>query len=733
MGRHSKGIILWVWGVILSFAAWGHPVWPTSTVSVQAVEAEPAVPGASEMAKALVEGHSFLWSEADRQRLKESNQQLSEAENELRRAPSEEARQAAETKGRTAATALLDTLSRCLATIPIRLEPSSLTLPRLGPVQLPGDAGAFLFRLEGGVGETRCASAVASLSAQSGPIEVNVGLPGTTWVLVGLSAVPAMATSLQIRFRTEEGTLYTLPVEVVTPKSGRLKFAVLSDDTGKPTPAMVRLVWKMNGVDRKPPGAIEFAQQFDGQGHASGRRRANLHGKLSGHYWCIPGPVDMTVPPGEWEVVIRRGTEHVPVFDTFTVASGEMVERTYRPRRWTDMGKYGWYSGDDHIHCQVLSEQDAEQLMAWLQAEDVRLGNILKMGDINRTWFEQRGFGKPWRVRNEDYILVPGQECPRTHGELGHTISLDLTDMVRDTSKYYLYDWVFDTVHEQGGLSGFAHVNSGIFQVHRGMTLTVVKDQVDFVEVLQFAQLGTDLYYDFLNLGFEMTASAGSDVPWGGTVGEVRVYAYVGKGRFTADKWFDAVKAGHTFVTNGPMVEFRVSKALPGDTIKVTSNKGLHVWAQAWGDKAFTTPTRLEIVKQGEVIKSVAADNPDVEELEVELELEPQDGYWLAARVQATEGYAAHTTPVYIVREPLRFWKYEAVEGLLAKRRASLDEVAQIVAEATAAYQRGETASNKTKTELALQGPALLERVREARDLYDALEQTYRRERDLRH
>lgn len=67
------------------------------------------------------------------------------------------------------------------------------------------------------------------------------------------------------------------------------------------------------------------------------------------------------------------------------------------------------------------------------------------------------------------------------------------------------------------------------------MSLNIPKQKVDFAEILQFGHLGVELYYEFLNLGFPLTASAGSDFPVGGTIGESRVYAYLGDQPFTAD------------------------------------------------------------------------------------------------------------------------------------------------------------------------------------------------------
>jgi hypothetical protein len=691
------------------------------------------VPGASGLAGTLVQHHGYLFNDDTREAVDALNRALREAERTMERGQTVEAKaQAAEARG-ARATELIRLLDASGVLVDLRLPETAQTLPKLGPVDLPGDSGALFFRVNPDAGNPQCI--VAELNFAGGLHYVAAeGLDParTNYVLVSLRNVPQRMVSIRVDFAAGDKR-YELPVDIQTPAHGRLLLTVLSDDTGRPAPAMMRLVWKDNGSEYKPRNALDFTSQFDSQsGRSTGLRNANLHGKLAGNYWCVPGPLDMTLPPGEWEVVIRRGTEHLPIIDTFTVPSGGVFEKTYRPERWTDLRKSGWYSGDDHVHFQILSEFDAEQLMTWLQAEDVHLGNALKMGDMYRTWFEQRGFGPDFRVQDGDYIIVPGQECPRTHDELGHTISLNLTDMVRDTSRYYQYDWIFENVAAQGGLSGFAHVNSGIFQVHRGMTLVAPKGLIDFVELLQFANLGTDLYYDFLNLGFKVTASAGSDVPWGGTVGEVRAYAYTGRGQFTADKWFDALERGRTFVTNGPMIDFRVDRAFPGDELHVEAGDTVRVRARTWGATGFTTPVKLEIIQHGDVIHSVEAGAEVPEELELDINVDPGGGCWLAARVEGTEGYRAHTTPVYVVREGLRFWKYSAVTELLGKRNTSLDEIEGVIASALERQQQGTLGADKMVGELALQAEALRARVQEARATYADLAAVHAAEAALR-
>ncbi|MBE3123290.1 MAG: CehA/McbA family metallohydrolase [Planctomycetes bacterium] len=539
-----------------------------------------------------------------------------------------------------------------------------------------------------------------------------------------------MRTTAAATFVQGGTTAGTALIDLLTPEQGRLKLTVISDDSGEPAPAMVRLVWKIDGQVRRPDNGIDFDPQFDHQGRV-GAGIANLPGKLRGAYWTVPGPIDMALPAGEWEVTVRRGVEHVAVVDTFTVVPGQTVERSYRPRRWVNMSKRGWYSGDDHVHAQILSEADAQRMMTWAKAEDVHLCNIVKMGDIQRTFFEQRAFGKTSRVVDGEYVLSPGQECPRTD-ELGHTLAMNITSMIRDTDRYFLYDWVFDQVHAQGGLTGYAHVLSDAFHVHRDMSINVPKDKIDFVELMQFSTLGTDLYYEFLNTGFKITASAGSDVPWGGTIGEVRTYALVGAGRFDADRWFEAVKQGHTFVTNGPMLEFTVDQALPGDQIDVKTTKPLHVKARVWGDSEASLPSKLEIVCNGETIKSIQPTDAKQTELTLEFDVDPANGFWIAARAEGADSTRAHTTPIYVVKPGLRFWKFEELDSLITKRLASLDEVDVLVKDRTEKNARGEVETNRLYKQLALQGPELMNRVTAARRIYEDLKQVADKERPLR-
>ena len=232
----------------------------------------------------------------------------------------------------------------------------------------------------------------------------------------------------------------------------------------------------------------------------------------------------------------------------------------------------------------------------WIAAEDVHVGVLLQMGNFWTTYFSQYAWGAKGRYGEGGYILTPGQEEPRTH-EIGHTISLGAENFVRFQSEYYSYDKVFDRVHELGGVSGYAH-SAMSFHGYRGMTLDVLAGKIDFLEVMQFCvpagPLALDHYYRFLDLGYKVTALAGSDFPWcgrGGRAGEEQVGPQIGDARFytqvgspfSFERWLDGVKAGHTFVSTGPMLDFQVAGRLPGSSWEVKAGAKLRMTATAYG------------------------------------------------------------------------------------------------------------------------------------------------------
>lgn len=514
---------------------------------------------------------------------------------------------------------------------------------------------------------------------------------------------------------------------------GRLKVS-LQDETGQPTPALLRLTSVETGQVWAPGNAISFEDLM------AVPEMLSFGGPSKGFFWATPGPArgwywlvdevfDMPLPAGEWIIEGIHGVEYYPLHETLTVTTKTVTGRVLQFKRWVHMAEKGWYSGDDHVHSTLLNDWDAERLMAFARATDTHVVNVLEMGDQKRTWYYQRGFGPEFRVRQGDYVLVPGQEDPRFH--MGHAIGLNLRKLARNLDKYILNDWVADEVHRQGGLYGHTHVGEMAFHIERDMTMLVPRGKSDFNSILQ-NRLGTEFYYEFLNLGYKLNASAGSDVPYGNAVGVVRVYCYLEDG-FDPDGWFDALGAGRSFVSNGPMLKFTVDGTMPGESIVLKENRKLKVQVEAWGQPGRFAPATLELVRCGEVVATVTTNDLDQSHLTLETELEGGYGFWLAARVKDGLGAEGHTNPVYVKRKGFRHWNMSLVESLVEKRLQTLKDIENLVEEYRKMDEAGELWELDQYRGLVVdQGPELLERTALVRQIYLDLLETYAKEKELR-
>ncbi|HUR55801.1 MAG TPA: hypothetical protein VMZ71_16810, partial [Gemmataceae bacterium] len=109
-----------------------------------------------------------------------------------------------------------------------------------------------------------------------------------------------------------------------------------------------------------------------------------------------------------------------------------------------------------------------------------------------------------------------------------------------------------------------------------------------------------EIYYHLLDCGLRTPPSAGSAsgvLP--NPVGYNRVYVHVGK-ELTWEKWWEGLRAGRSFVSNGPLLRVKADGELPGHVFTATEGQGVKVEIKA----ELTTRDKirfLEVIKNGEV------------------------------------------------------------------------------------------------------------------------------------
>ncbi|MEO6949970.1 MAG: CehA/McbA family metallohydrolase, partial [Ginsengibacter sp.] len=326
---------------------------------------------------------------------------------------------------------------------------------------------------------------------------------------------------------------------------------------------------------------------------------------------------------------------------------------------------------DVHVHHPTNKPEYKEYLLHLGKAEDVHIINMLEMGHHFGIDFEVDGFGTEFRKCLENYCLISGQEDPRS--ELGHIIGLNISKLVRDTSNYYYYDLVFEKLHLQpGALVGYAHFAWKGFD--QGFPWQITTNEIDFVELLQALRLNTADYYDYLNLGFKITAAAGSDFPWASTIGDVRTFVYTGK-KFSIDNWFAALKAGNTYVSNGPAIFFKAGGKMPGTIMNLKGTKireKLHVTALS--NPAIGIIDRVAIYNNEGLV--IEADNPQkLDSVSIDFTHTITESQWIAAVVYCNNGAVAHTTPVYLVMNGQPTYSKKKAPKIIEKQIAFIEKM----------------------------------------------------------
>ena len=337
------------------------------------------------------------------------------------------------------------------------------------------------------------------------------------------------------------------------------------------------------------------------------------------------------------------------------MTAGQSLERNVQLARWTDMAKQGWYSGDPHIHS-WRSDSPARHLHHHLRQGHGRPHDRhYELLPATATGCLQAQYGKADVIMRATTGWNPARKIRARASTKKATSPRSISSSPCATDRYRQYSYVFDGVHAQGGLVGYDHLAwSGRSIAARsrrparlGRQHQHHPRQGGFLQHPQNNNLGLQDYYDFLNLGVKVTATAGTDYP-APVVGEEITYAYTGTSKFSPDTWYAAVKKGSTFVSNGPMLAFTVGDAMPGDDppeqereaedSRAGARAGIDRRAQGARDRR----ARSRDPRGGFA-------QPAAGQTVVDFEVTAAESQWIAARTTSFNGAVAHTTPVYVI------------------------------------------------------------------------------------
>jgi hypothetical protein len=251
------------------------------------------------------------------------------------------------------------------------------------------------------------------------------------------------------------------------------------------------------------------------------------------------------LPPGRFKVRLTRGPEYIAHDVILNVPSGVATHKAeFKLKRWVNMSKLGWYSGDHHIHAAGCSHYespeegvDPEAMLRQIKGEDLNVGAVLTWGP---GWYHQKSFftGVTSKISTPTNLMhydVEVSGFPSSHA--GHIVLLGLKeDDYPGTTK--VEDWpswtapVLSWAKKQNSLTGYAHSGWGLEPMEETKALpNYIMPKMDGIGANEFVVTVTqglidiysagdtplpwemNMYYHVLNSGFRTRLSGETDFP----------------------------------------------------------------------------------------------------------------------------------------------------------------------------------------------------------------------------
>jgi len=411
------------------------------------------------------------------------------------------------------------------------------------------------------------------------------------------------------------------------------------------------------------------------------------------------------LPEGSYTVAVTGGPEYITENRKFQVGSAQAQELSFKLKRWIDPSRFGWYSGDHHIHAAGCSHYEnpsegvtPQDMDRQVRGEHLNVGCVLTWGPC---YYYQKQF---FRGRHDDPTSKQNQLLhydlevsgfPSSHA--GHLVLLNLKDQDYPGTKR-IEDWptwdlpILRWGKAQGATVGFAHSGWGLQLVgdslpnynvpgFDGIGANEYIVDVTYPDTVDFISAGDtpypwelNIWYQTLNVGFRTRISGETDFPciYDSKVGEGRLYAKI-DGSLTYANWTDAIRSGATYVSDGRshLMDFTVNGsavgssdlqlAAPGSVhVKVTTAAFLDpqpeggIRGRAYEQKPYWSLERARIGDTRTVPVEVVVNGISVAHQEIvadgtvrtlDFDVPVQQSSWVAVRILPS----SHTNPVFVL------------------------------------------------------------------------------------
>lgn len=419
--------------------------------------------------------------------------------------------------------------------------------------------------------------------------------------------------------------------------------------------------------------------------------------------WSVlPRTMTITLPRQAVKLEAFSGIETELATTTIDLSGKSESEITIPMRRLIEKHADGERTANTHLHIMKLSREECDRYLTEIPAADrldVVFVSHLERAVVDATYITNRYSTADLNRLSEATGVLFGWGEEHRHNMnagpegYGHVMLLNIQELIQPVSigKGIMKQGTDGiplargilTAKRQGGTIVWCHNGWG-----RESTPNLFQKNVDAVNIFDGGTRSSysDSFYRYLNAGLRIPFSTGTD--WC-QYDFSRVYARMDE-PLTVENWLQALRLGHSFITNGPLLDLEVNGHGLGDTVALSkADRQLRVRATAKGRRDFD---RLEMIIDGEVVSSTASRPVDGHfEAVIDESLIAKKSGWLAVRTpppsvpedaqreQKTplneygREIFSHTSPIYVEIDGRKHFDMDTARQLLMEMELHRD------------------------------------------------------------
>lgn len=471
-----------------------------------------------------------------------------------------------------------------------------------------------------------------------------------------------------------------------------LKLRLVDADSGEPVCGIVRFQ-DADGKAIIPPGVLERGRGVDDQ--------------PSIRDWCVvTAPTSIELPRATFNVKAVSGLEYETAEHTLAPpeAAVASADFTLRLKRFANAHRDGWWNANTHVHLKKVSRNESDQYLQDVgraDGLDLVYVSYLERAQEDVDYTTNRYSRDELKALSNSHVHFDrGEEHRHNFGGggegYGHVMLLAIPELVYPVSiGPGIAKTGTDGLPLRRGIERAHDIGATVIWCHNAWGMEDIPSWLTGrLEANNIFDGGThgsyhSSFYRYLDVGIKAPFSTGTD--WF-IYDFSRVYVPT-KQRPTSEEWLAQLAAGRSYITNGPLLEFRVAAKGIGEDVPLTAPGKLRVTGRAVGRVDFE---RLEVVQSGRVVSTAASRRMAGHfAADLDTELDIAEPCWLALRTpppsipndlehaeqtplnEYGRELFAHTSATFVDVSGMRIFRPDVAKELLAEmeqNRALIDE-----------------------------------------------------------